>query len=366
MIRISAAQEETDANGWCRLRIEGLGLAAAQPVELYFKRGGERQPFLTEQGWQQAQHWLTFNDTWLDGADLVLPIGPAQTWFLSDVATLEIGVRPAGSGAEPERARLAWPKIILDANARPAVVAAPPPPAEELPPPAPAPEPPAAPPPPLVADTPIVPRAEPAPQRRALWPWILLLVVVLAALLLGAAYLKHWPPFAASQTAAAVPPAAAPAATPAATPGRVFSEDEVRKYLGANPAAPAANDEGQAYLKAGHPDLALLIYRYAQRKGDPAAAKAIGRMYDPTTYSKTTSPFDTPDADQAATYYEQAAKAGDIEAEFLLGRVMAKGLTSQPDAVERGVVWLQRAQQGGNSEAAQLLTQIKGGSGSGN
>jgi TPR repeat protein len=167
-------------------------------------------------------------------------------------------------------------------------------------------------------------------------------------------------------SAASVPPAAAPATAPAATVARVFNEDELRKFLGANPAAPAANDEGQAYLQAGHPDLALLIYRYAQRKGDPAAAKAIGRMYDPTTYSKTTSAFDTPDADQAATYYEQAAKAGDVEAEFLLGRVLAKGLTSQPDAVERGVVWLQRAQQGGNSEAAQLLTQIKGGSGSGN
>jgi hypothetical protein len=361
MIRIAAAQEESDPNGWCRLRIEGLGFSAARPVELYFKRGGERQPFLTEQGWQQAIHWLTFNDTRLDGADLVLPIGPAQTWFLSDVATIEIGLRLPGSSAEPERARLAWPKIILDANARPAAVVAPPP-VEEAPP-APAPEPP---PPPLVADTPIAPLADPSPVGRSKWPWIVAVIVLAAASLLGAAYLKHWPPFATVPSAASVPPAAAPATAPAATSARVFSEDEVRKFLGANPAVPAANDEGEAYLKAGHPDLALLIYRYAQRKGDAAAAKAIGRMYDPTTYSKTTSAFDASNADQAATYYEQAAKAGDVEAEFLLGRLMAKGLTSQSDGVERGVVWLQRAQQGGNSEAAQLLTQIKGGSGSGN
>ena len=27
MIRITAAQEESDPNGWCRLRIEGLGLS---------------------------------------------------------------------------------------------------------------------------------------------------------------------------------------------------------------------------------------------------------------------------------------------------------------------------------------------------
>ncbi len=226
MIRITAAQEEADLNGWCRLRIQGLDLSAPQPVELYFKRGGERQPFLTEQGWQQALHWLSFNDTRLDGADLILPIGPAQTWFLSDVATLEIGVRLPGSSAEPERARLAWPKIILDANARPAAAAAPPP--EELPPPAPAPEPPASPPPPLVADTPIVPRVEPAPRRRPLWPWILLVILILAALLLAAAYLEHWPPFASEQTAASVPPATAPATAPAATTARGFNEDEVR------------------------------------------------------------------------------------------------------------------------------------------
>ena len=54
-----------------------------------------------------------------------------------------------------------------------------------------------------------------------------------------------------------------------------------------------------------------------------------------------------------------------MEAEFLLGRLLVKGQTSQPDAVERGVVWLQRAQQGGNSEAGALLKQV-GGSGSGN
>ena len=346
------------------MRIEGLGLSAAQPVELYFKRGGERQPFLTEQGWQQALHWLTFNATRLDGADLVLPIGPAQTWFLSDVATLEIGVRLPGSSAEPEHARLAWPKIILDANARPAVVVAPRHRSRRCRRRLPRPEPATAAAGGRYADR---PSGRPRPGRTA-------------SLALDRRRHRRDCGLAAgrglSEALAALcdschrrlplPPAATPATAPAATPARVFSEDEVRKFLGANPAAPAANDEGQAYLKAGHPDLALLIYRYAQRKGDAAAAKAIGRMYDPTTYSKTTSAFDTPDADQAATYYEQAAKAGDVEAEFLLGRVLAKGLTSQPDAVERGVVWLQRAQQGGNSEAAQLLTQIKGGSGSGN
>ena len=358
MLRISASQDRSDRNGWCRLRVEGLGLIEAKPVELYFRRGGERNPFLAELGWQQNIYWLAFSDTRLEGDALVIPIGPAQTWYLGDVATVEVGLRLPGETGEPRRARIAWPKIVLDVEARPGQPAPPPPP--EPPPAESPPEPAPVPPPPLVAEAPVAP---PLPQpRRAVWPWFFAGLLVFFAAFAGLAYFKHWPPFGAPQAAPA--PAVQTPAPPAAA-ARVYSEDEVRRYLGGNPAAPAAALEAKAYADAGHPDLALVIYRYAQRLGDPSASKAIGRMYDPTGFSKQTSAFDAPDADQAATYYEPAAKAGDVEAEFLLGRLLVKGQTSQPDAVERGVVWLQRAQQGGNSEAGALLKQV-GGSGSGN
>jgi hypothetical protein len=354
MLRISASQEKTDRNGWCRLRIEGLGLAAARPVELYFRRGGERNPFLAEQGWQQNLCWLTFSEARLEGDALIVPIGPAQTWYLSDVATVEVGLRLHGETGEPRRVRIAWPKIVLDVEARPAQAPPPPPPPEP-----PAAEPPPEEPAPLVAEQPIAP-PRPAPAWRPFWPWLLVGVVVVLTAFAGAAYLEHWPPFNAA------PPANPPAAQAPAAPARIYSEDEVRRYLAGNPPAAAAAAEAKTYLEAGHPDLALVIYRYAQRLGDATASKAIGRMYDPTGFNKEASAFDAPDADQAATYYEPAAKAGDAEAEFLLGRLLVKGQTSQPDAVERGVVWLQRAQQGGSSEAGALLAQIKGGAGSGN
>jgi hypothetical protein len=358
MLRILASQDRSDRNGWCRLRVEGLGLIEPKPVELYFRRGGERNPFLAELGWQQNIYWLAFGDTRLEGDALVISIGPAQTWYLGDVATVEVGLRLPGETGEPRCARIAWPKIVLDVEARPGQPAPPPPP--EPPPVENPPEPAPVPPPPLMAGAPVAP---PLPQpRRAVWPWFLAGLLVFLAAFGGLAYFEHWPPFGAPQAAPA-PAVQTPAPPAAAT--RVYSEDEVRRYLAGNPAAPAAALEAKAYADAGHPDLALVIYRYAQRLGDPSASKAIGRMYDPTGFNKETSAFDAPDADQAATYYEPAAKAGDVEAEFLLGRLLVKGQTSQPDAVERGVVWLQRAQQGGNSEAGALLKQV-GGSGSGN
>ena len=321
MLRISASQDRSDRNGWCRLRVEGLGLIEAKPVELYFRRGGERNPFLAELGWQQNIYWLPFGNTRLEGDALIVPIGPAQTWYLGDVATVEVGLRLPGETGEPRRARIAWPKIVLDVEARPGEPTPPPP---EPPPVESPPEPTPAPPPPLVAEAPVA--LPMPPPRRPVWPWFLAGLAVFLAAFAGLAYLEHWPPFTAPQPMPA--PATQAPAVPAA-PARVYSEDEVGSYLAGNPAAPAAALEAKAYADAGHPDLALVIYRYAQRLGDPSASKAIGRMYDPTGFSKQTSAFDA------------------------------------PDAVERGVVWLQRAQQGGNSEAGALLKQV-GGSGSGN
>jgi hypothetical protein len=355
MLKVSASQDGSDPNGWCRLRIEGLGLTEAEPLEIYIKRGGELRPFLAELGWQQNLHWLRFENTVLVGEGAVLRIGPAQTGPLSDVAAIEIGVRrPLAPEAEVRRARLAWPKIILAVGERPAVAPEPSP--------APAPAPSKAPEgpveiPPIIIDPPVLPRPEPVPAHGALWPWVAAGVIIAALALLGAAYLEKWPPFDSGTAALPAVPA---------TAQKQFTEEEVRRFLAGSPANPAADAEAEAYAQAGHADLALLIYRYAQRQGDAGAAKAIGRMYDPLAHSPATSPFAAPDADQAATYYEEAAKAGDVEAEFLLGRLLTKGLTGQDNAVERGVVWLEKAQQGGNAEAGQLLAQIKGGASGGN
>jgi TPR repeat protein len=132
----------------------------------------------------------------------------------------------------------------------------------------------------------------------------------------------------------------------------------MQEFIATNPDGGSASRKAEEFLKAGKPDLALLIYRYADRKNDPEAATAIGRMYDPQTHTPQTSPFPAPDSDQAVSYYRKAAEGGDPAAQFALGKLMMSGATSGPNDAEQGVVWLQRAAKQGNADAINELQKL--------
>ena len=142
-------------------------------------------------------------------------------------------------------------------------------------------------------------------------------------------------------------------------PERTFTEEAVRAFLGPDPVGPATTAEAILYEEAARPDLALLLYRHAARRGDPKAAVAIGRMYDPDGFDPKKSAFAAPDADQAARFYEQAAEAGDAEAQFRLGRLLLSGRTAGDSDAERGVVWLGRAADQGHAEARAALERLR-------
>jgi hypothetical protein len=351
MFSIKAYQDlKVDPNGWCQLRIQGLPLTMPEALELNFKRAGSAKPFLAERGWQENAIWLPFEDVNLMEGAVVLRIGPSQTKFLSQVTTIEVGVRRLGQQADPaHRARVVWPSIILEVEDH--LGTAPVSGAAE--PPAPQPEVTA---PTFVPDLRTVPTedrivhpaTEAHPTRRRRWLFVGLGLALIPAAV-AAAYFLELPPFKTAVSDGEASPIVA---------GRAFTEEEVRQFLAESPDATDSVAEAQAYQEAGHPDLALLIYRYAQRQGSPAAAKAIGRMYDPESYNRETSPFPAADADQATEYYRRAAESGDVEAQYLLGRLLVSGTTSGEDDVERGVVWLDRAAKGGQAEAAQLLSQM--------
>jgi TPR repeat protein len=146
---------------------------------------------------------------------------------------------------------------------------------------------------------------------------------------------------------------------PAAPQARTYTEETVRVFLSSGPDGPSAAAEAALYEAAGHPDLALLLYRDAARRGAPEAALAIGRMYDPEGFAPGRSAFAAPDAEQAAAYYDQAAQAGEPEAQYRLGRLLLSGRTSGDADAERGAVWLQRAAEQGHAEARAALDRLQ-------
>ncbi len=59
---------------------------------------------------------------------------------------------------------------------------------------------------------------------------------------------------------------------------------------------------------------AYLLYFFAARQGHAQSALALGRMYDPKTFSREASILEQPDPVQAHKWYQLAARAGDAAA----------------------------------------------------
>ncbi|MDF2766624.1 MAG: hypothetical protein K0S81_3619 [Rhodospirillales bacterium] len=345
MLRIQAEQTAEDGPGWCRLRLDGLDHRFG-PVELMFRRAGGSRNYLARSGWADSEEWLELPAA-RDGTASVVRLGPPLTLALGKVSTVEVRARVPGG--PDQRTRMAWPRIVLPAEndaasmvERPAEPRVAPPVATVIPP---APKPPDAqrwksPPPRAQA-----PSVQSSSGRSATTyagigiAGVLLLVILLAAVM----------------TWRSEPNPVLPAPAPA----RTFTEDSVRAFLADNSDGPSATAEAALYEAAGHPDLALLLYRHAARQGELKAALAIGRMYDPEGFDASRSAFAAPDAAQAARYYEQGAEAGDAEAQYRLGRLLLSGRTGGDSDAERGALWLRRAAGQGHAQARAALAALQ-------
>ncbi|MCE2574122.1 hypothetical protein [Komagataeibacter sp. FNDCR2] len=76
------------------------------------------------------------------------------------------------------------------------------------------------------------------------------------------------------------------------------------------PDAPAIGAEGERRLASGKPDDGLRLMEAAADRGDTQSMENLGRLYDPA-YFKAGGPIPAADEQEAARYYQQAAKAGD-------------------------------------------------------
>jgi hypothetical protein len=212
--------------------------------------------------------------------------------------------------------------------------------------------------PPFVPLTPIV--SDPTdlvdrPRRTS--PGVVILGTVLVLILVaGGWYFAGLPPFGKGAEAPATPVATAPEpAAPVAVNGPIDSREALSRYIATNPSAEAATAKAVELGGQGHLDFAMLVHQYAARLGSADSAIALGHMYDPDTWSKSTSPMDKPDAETAAYWYEPAAKAGNVEAERRLGKILL-GLPGQQDKAKE---WLGKAATAGDAEAKTLLEQAK-------
>jgi hypothetical protein len=132
-----------------------------------------------------------------------------------------------------------------------------------------------------------------------------MLAASLAALLLGAG-VYYWLHREPDRTELAEAPAPEPTPTQVATGLGGLSVPDVLTRA-PNPAAIAA--EGQQRLRSDRRDDGLLLLEAAADRADPAAAAALGRLYDPVLFQPG-GPIPRPDPRQAARYYRDAARGG--------------------------------------------------------
>lgn len=103
-----------------------------------------------------------------------------------------------------------------------------------------------------------------------------------------------------------------------------------------------AYERAEAYHAEGRMADAQLLYFFAARGGNAAAAFDLATFYDPNHHSQTSALMEAPDPFQAYRWYEAAGEAGHEGASERLADLRA---------------WAEQAAEGGDAEAERLLLQ---------
>jgi hypothetical protein len=206
-------------------------------------------------------------------------------------------------------------------------------------------------------------REAPSPRQRRRTPR-LALAALLVVLLLAAATVWQWrrggwpfgAPPTATQASAAAPMTAPAGACDASAVAQGGDLDFVQKCLASSPAPADIVRAADAAIAAGHCDAARRLYVHVAQGGDPAAATAYARKFDPDGFVPNAC-FDKPDPETAAYWYEAGAAAGDAHAQRQLGKYLVRQHASGYEH-DRGVKLLQAAADSGDAEARQRLAAL--------
>ncbi|GAB3447817.1 SEL1-like repeat protein [Insolitispirillum peregrinum] len=207
--------------------------------------------------------------------------------------------------------------------------------------------------------------------KKSLLPMMLVAALVVLAIAgavvaysLGLFGDKNTPPSAATDPAPAPQTASTPPATPApTTPAApaveaINTREDLAKFIQATPDGAKAYQAATTLAAQGKLEFAMLLFQHAARNGSLDGSVAVAKMYDPDSWSKTTSPMPAADAETAAYWYEPAAQGGNTEAQRQLGKILTQ---LQPSGFQhdKGKDWLQKAADAGDAKAKDLLATVK-------
>jgi hypothetical protein len=364
--------------GHAILRISDLE-APAEGLALSLQRQQGPDSHLADDGWRRTEAWLVPAHVERMTGGLEFHLGPDICDRLAGTSTVRLRVQEPDIGVVGSTV-VAWPQMLtsgaIDPSARGTddlvrLRRAPP---KVEPPPAPAIEPEL--PPPLTLDAPeapmrLSPEPDPLPPPRSNTATWLVTAIILVLLLAGAGYawLYHRqelqnliaaaPPPASPATpapseAAPVPPVVTPP-TPAPVPiepPKKSSRLAISDYLATKPTPEAMLARGKEYAQGNDLREAFLVWRAAAEAGNPQAEIEVAAFYDPLLPAKAGF---TPDAGQAADWYERAALAGNAEAQRKYGLLLAKGGEGLPADPAKARNWLQQAAAQNDAEAKKAL-----------
>lgn len=354
------------------LRISGLtpDIDPLEPLSVKIIQNQQGGRYLTSSGaWQPEEVSQILPGLGWDGAVAVVPLGPTLFDPLAQLPNnvrLRMMVTYGATGPEVASLSLVQPlppSFARGENPEPVIAAPlPPPPPPVAEPVIVDPEPQVSAPEPQMIDPPLrddppelaAPVRDPEPEKpkSSLVPLLLIGLLVLLLVGGGAAAWKFGlldGLLGGDKTAET----AAPGQTPASV---INTREDLARYLGGNPAVADITATAKDLTARGKLDLAMLAWQQASRQGNPEAGLALGKMYDPATWSASGSPLPQADAETAAFWYEPAAQAGNVEAQRRLGLVLRSlepgGSGPQTDKAKE---WLKKAADAGDAEAAAAL-----------
>ncbi len=177
------------------------------------------------------------------------------------------------------------------------------------------------------------------PHRRAIWPWLLAVLLVLALGAGLAAWYLGWLDIPPEPPRTEAPPVMGVTTSPdSPLTGVAFASD----FLAAGPSARAILAQADASARAGDCDAALLLYDQAAKR-DASLAIEVARLFDPASFAEGGC-IDAASEDNALEYYLAAADAGVPDAMRRAGDILSSRAASGP-IHEQGVELLRRARQ---------------------